>query len=86
MLGHRLGVVRPRLGQPADDHVGVADGLDLLEAEPLGEPSKALKISSSTPTTRSGAVRSVNGVKSTDVGEQHGHVGVALGDDARSRA
>jgi hypothetical protein len=26
-LGHRLGVVGPRAGQPADNHVGVADGL-----------------------------------------------------------
>ena len=26
-----------RLGQPADDHVGVADRLDLLEPVPLGE-------------------------------------------------
>ena len=37
-LGHRLGVVGPGLGQPADGHVGVADGLDLLQPVALGQP------------------------------------------------
>ena len=30
-VGHRLGVVGPGVGQAAGDHVGVADGLDLLQ-------------------------------------------------------
>ena len=45
--------------------------------------SKALKISSSTPTTRSGLVRSANGVKSAMSANRTRHVVVALGDDAR---
>ena len=36
-LGHRLGVVGARLGQARHDHVGVADGLDLLQAVTLRE-------------------------------------------------
>src|SRR5438045_563236 len=28
-----VGVVRPRIGRPADSHVGIADRLDLLDAE-----------------------------------------------------
>jgi hypothetical protein len=36
-LGHGLGVVGPRLRQPAGHHVGVADGLDLLQPLASGE-------------------------------------------------
>ena len=36
-VGDRGRVVRTRHGQPTDDHVGVADRLDLLEPELLGE-------------------------------------------------
>ena len=36
-LGHRLGVVGPGLGQAADGHVGVADGLDLLQPVSLSQ-------------------------------------------------
>jgi hypothetical protein len=43
--------------------------------------SKALKISSRTPTTRSGSVRSAKGVKSTTSAKDHR--GMRLGDHAR---
>jgi hypothetical protein len=31
-------VVGPRLGQPPDDHVGITDGLDLLQPSVPAEP------------------------------------------------
>ena len=48
--------------------------------------SKALKTSSRTPTTRSGRRALGERREVDDVGEQHGDLVVALGDDARSRA
>ena len=39
--GDGLGVVRARLGDPAGDHVGVADGLDLLQAVALRDGVEA---------------------------------------------
>ena len=49
----------------ADDHVGVTDGLDLLEPSLSGELVKAEKRSLSTSTTCSGVIRSLRLVKST---------------------
>ena len=78
-LGHRLGVVGPRLGQPAGDHVGVADGLDLLQPVALGEPVEAREQLVEGRTTCAGGSLAAAG-EAHHVGEQHRDVGEPVGD------
>ena len=76
----RRGVVGARLGQPGDDHVGVADRLDLLEAVLLGQPVEGAEdlVEDADDTLRRGPLGERREVD--DVGEQDRHVGMALGD------
>ena len=55
--GDRLGVVVARFGQPGGRHVGVADRLDLLDAEADGDSeSNSEKMRSSLSTSRAGDI------------------------------
>lgn len=58
-------MVHPWQGDAAGHHVGVADGLDLLQPVPGGERIPAWDTRSSSLTTSSGARPSANGVKPT---------------------
>ena len=74
-------MVGSRLGQPGDDHVGVADGLDLLQAEALGEEVERAEDLVEDPDHALGG-RPLRERREVDhVGEDHGDVLVALGDD-----
>ena len=69
-------------GQAAGDHVGVTDGLDLLQLVPLGQHVEARKdaVEQGHDLFRRQLVR--ERCESHDVGEQDGHALEAVGDDA----
>ena len=79
-LGHCLGVVGARVGQASGDHVGVADGLDLLQTLLLGEPVEDREqlieglhdLLWADPLAAPGEVH--------NVGEQDGDLGEGVGD------
>ena len=81
-VGDRLGVAGARLGQPARDHVGVADGLDLLQTVPLGEGVERTEqvVEDLDDPLRGDPVAAPGEVD--EVGEEHGDVGEGVGDDA----
>ncbi len=70
------------LAEPAGHHVGVADGLDLLQPVPLGELVEVREhlVQIAHHQARRHLLRQPREVD--DVGEHHGHVGEAVGDDA----
>jgi hypothetical protein len=79
-LGHRPGVVGPRLGKPAGRHVGVADRLDLLQPLVLGDPvERGEQVVQGRHHLLRGDPLAVPG-EVHQVGEQHGDVGEAVGD------
>ena len=81
--GQDAGVVGPRVGDARRDHVGVADGLDLLEAVALGERVELAEQSIEQPDDlgRRQPVRSRREVD--DVREQHRRRRELVGDRLR---
>ena len=74
-------MIGPGVGQARDHHVGIAHGLDLLEAEPVGEEVEGTEdlVEDTDDALGSGALGERREVD--DVGEHNRHVRVALGND-----
>jgi len=81
-LGHGLGMVGPRLGQAGDGHVGVASGLDLLDAVVDGELIEEREDAVEQADEVLGVRRLGKLRESGEVAEQHGDGGEPVGDRA----
>jgi len=81
-LGHRLGMVGAGLGQAGNDHVRVADRLDLLDAVALGQVIEGGEdlVQDGDHPVRLGSFDERGEVD--DVGEQDGDLAVGPGDPA----
>jgi hypothetical protein len=79
-IGDRLGVVGPGLGQPAGGHVGIADGLDLLQPMAPGQLVEGREQLVQDLHHLLGAALLATPGEVDQVGEQHRDLGEAVGD------
>src|SRR5664279_2657774 len=80
-VGYRMRVVRSRLGQAANQHIGVSDRLDLLDPKANRQPVKLRKqsVQKTNQVPRRKPGRKLG--EGDDIGEQNRYIGSLVGND-----